>query len=1047
MSKQAQEIPQGQPQEVMGGGLTSGAVKQLIAREELVSTAIKDNTQLLFFNANGAWARIVSSVNTLTKQETLDLATGKKTIKEVTGNKNLAYNNVIMGGTLKQSTPSQPTSMGGGVNENLHNPINIDNEGYITAGDINNNAYNKYNSLGFRPTPGINSVSVTSKGTYGTLREAEVQVTVWTLEDLEMMQALYLRPGFTILLEWGHSLQLDSETKTIRKEIDFYRKFLTDKLNAQTIEKDLLDIVQNSDFNYDSMFGYVSNFSWSFRNDGGYDCSIKIISKGSILESLAVTFDPSNVYPSKQFTKWSEDKKKKEKQSIFHKLFAEIDKLRGIFNVFTNENFRTTTGAHFKEHLNSFLAFKLPNLEFKDTGWIDNDDVNEYWVPLYVVLDVYNNYISTLDATQEPQKGSKTRGRKLTQFYTGFQDTDPSATLYNKKTKYLTNEFHFSIDPVVCILPKKPASTKLVDTEKNILKWPDGSDTYPMGVISKNNFHKNVENAFKTKKLRGEPDDILNILLSVEFLQAELGKIVDASKDSDQNEGNDMVSFLRTILQAMNEAMGGINDLDVFYDEKDDLFYIVDRKVTPTLRQFIPTLSLTGLRSSISNLSIDSKISSNIGNMVSIAAQGSGGHTRDNIAPLLEWNRGLLDRHITHKSQKNTVGNEQITEKRDTPETERLKQWIEDYYDFWEEFNGKNYADNGDYDREALNNIKNYHKEFCQKWVVEKRIFKKEDPIPAPGVIPIELSFTIMGIAGLKIGQTFRIEEGLLPQSYSEKFGFIITGLSHSISNNNWTTDIKTQFYSIKPPSLEEIAAFEERYGANTEQYKPSTDTGGNSGPNIESTNPPIEGAKVNYDTVKASVVAKGYRWDDRDWAVNIVGIRNYNNFKNGKLPLTNKFDDIMTISWKENGVKKSEKFACTTDPGKYWLVESTNSAGTAILKEGQYINSHRFGTHKANPPGYVALVQANPVTVWRDRNGDSFYDFTNPQTGIFGINIHRASPSIRSGQITKWSAGCQVVDLDSSLQRILQVAKQASTKAGQKLFTYTLLNSNDLKV
>jgi hypothetical protein len=127
-----------------------------------------------------------------------------------------------------------------------------------------------------------------------------------------------------------------------------------------------------------------------------------------------------------------------------------------------------------------------------------------------------------------------------------------------------------------------------------------------------------------------------------------------------------MVSFLRIILQAMNEAMGGINDLDVFYDEKDDLFYIVDRKVTPALRQFIPTLSLTGLRSSISNLSIDSKISSNIGNMVSIAAQGSGGHTRDNIAPLLEWNRGLLDRHIVHKSQKNTVGNEQITEKRDT---------------------------------------------------------------------------------------------------------------------------------------------------------------------------------------------------------------------------------------------------------------------------------------------------------------------------------------------------------------------------------------------
>ena len=223
MSKVGKDIPQDNPKEVIGGGLNGSVVKQLIAREKLLSQNKRSKDHLLFFNSNGAWARLVSSINTITEEETKALADGTVTIKEVTGNKNLAYNNVLMGGVFKQTTPKNQTSIGSGLNQELHNPINIDSKGFITAGDINKAAYNKYGSLGFRPQPGITSVSVNSKGTYGTLREAEVQVTVWTLEDLEMMQALYLRPGYTILLEWGHSLQLDSETGTVNKEIDFYR--------------------------------------------------------------------------------------------------------------------------------------------------------------------------------------------------------------------------------------------------------------------------------------------------------------------------------------------------------------------------------------------------------------------------------------------------------------------------------------------------------------------------------------------------------------------------------------------------------------------------------------------------------------------------------------------------------------------------------------------------------------------------------------------------------------------------------------------------------
>ena len=1300
MSKEAQDIPQGQPQEVIGGGVAKGVVKQLIAREDLVSTYKRDNKQLLYFNANGSWARIVSSVNTLTKEETEGLATGKKTIAEINGSRTLAFNNVLMGGTMKPNTSEDfKGPFSGGVNTGkTHSPIIKDSEGYITAGDKKDAAYQKYESLGFRPTPGITGVAVKSKGTYGSLREAEISVTVWSLEELEMMQALYLRPGYTLLLEWGHSLQLDSTTKSVNQADQFYKKFLQDKVKSKDIETDLKQLVKESDYNYDSMFGYVSNFSWSFRQDGGYDCTVKLISKGSVLESIAVTFDPSFCYPPSQFEKIDADKKKTEKKSIYHKLFAELDKLQGTesrgveavaeagldvyvdnvddgvqavievvtgdfdeaadlavrmavrtatflknlpstffgdsealakqletpqstnakqvmvdtvfvnkwekllkrgstkydgdrkrwdanrgvmdleeeelvdyltksfgeygikfeeagsgdnlkataingkvfegecdntaplddFNetlrlmeflqensflpipevpenseptpevlqrtaqqeaaknsrsleqargflaiepIFTINSFNQTTGAYFKDNLNSFVAFRLKDLEYKDTGTFDNDDVNGYWLPLGIVLDVFNNYISIVNGTQEASPGTKTKGKKLTEFYTGWQDKDTTKQEYEKKLKYLTNEFHFSIDPLKCILPKKPKTVQLKDSKQEIIKWgtssfdgvPEGN-SYPMGLIWKNGFHYNVESAFNNGLLRGGEDDILNILIPVEFLKKELDKIIDKDKDSDQNEANNMVSFMRTILGGMTEALGGINDFDLFYDEGDDLFYIVDRKVTPPLKNFIPTLNLSGLKSTVTNLSIDSKISSNIASMISIAAQGTGGHTKDNIKPMLEWNRGLLDRHIIHKAQKNTVGGEQVTEKRESPEDDRLRKWVEEFQSYWEEFNGMDAFDNGDYNAAAVGNVKNYHKEFCKTWVVDKLIFKKESPIPPPGVIPVELSFTMMGIAGLKIGQAFKIAKGLLPQEYADRFGYIITGLSHNIKESKWTTDIKTQFYSMVPPTQAEIDAYEETHQSTVipaEEGKGGfKNTQGTTTAVILNEGTPIKGDKVDYDTIKAAVTAKGYQWDDREWAINMVGIRNYSPIVGGKLQVTDKFDDIFTVSWIENGNKKSEKFACTTEPGKtYTSVKYGNKKrGTAILKEQQYLNAYRVGTHKYDKDGdgkdsfgkavYPAFVQSGELIVWRDKTLDNVYDFVNPQTSKnLGINIHRAGKKGETRKIKNYSAGCQVLDKATSLHRLLQLASQAKSKINQKKYTYTLLNSNDITV
>ena len=47
--------------------------------------------------------------------------------------------------------------------------------------------------LGYRPMPGLTSVSIDSKGTLGSLREANISFKVWNMNQLNAIEALYFR--------------------------------------------------------------------------------------------------------------------------------------------------------------------------------------------------------------------------------------------------------------------------------------------------------------------------------------------------------------------------------------------------------------------------------------------------------------------------------------------------------------------------------------------------------------------------------------------------------------------------------------------------------------------------------------------------------------------------------------------------------------------------------------------------------------------------------------------------------------------------------------
>ena len=200
---------------------------------------------------------------------------------------------------------------------------------------------------------------------------------------------------------------------------------------------------------------------------------------------------------------------------------------------------------------------------------------------------------------------------------------------------------------------------------------------------------------------------------------------------------------------------------------------------------------------------------------------------------------------------------------------------------------------------------------------------------------------------------------------------------------------------------------------------------------------------KYRADHIKRALERKGYKFfESGDYNVNIVGVRN----SLTKNKVTNAFDDVMTLSYKKDGVWQYHEFDCTTDPGTHYMDSPiVESKGTAILKPGQYRGSHKIRKHQGR---YEALGQQRAVTVYRDNNRDDVYNLNqeNTDTGLFGINIHRATKYAgkKSTQVDKWSAGCQVIASNDDWTKFMKIMRKARDTWSNN-FTYTLIESEDI--
>ena len=196
-------------------------------------------------------------------------------------------------------------------------------------------------------------------------------------------------------------------------------------------------------------------------------------------------------------------------------------------------------------------------------------------------------------------------------------------------------------------------------------------------------------------------------------------------------------------------------------------------------------------------------------------------------------------------------------------------------------------------------------------------------------------------------------------------------------------------------------------------------------------------------EQIERAVKAKGYKWFEdaanKGYDVNVVGVRNNSPAVYRKV--TNVFDDWLTVTFKDS--LGNWNFFCwnaTTDPGKKGVQQYHNAKGVARLVPGQYRSTWMVDKHQGK---YDALCQRlGEVTVWRDGNKDLVFDEKVKDTGVFGINIHKAGTD--STWVENWSEGCQVFKRVKDFDEFMSICKRAAKIHGNK-FSYTLLESTDI--
>lgn len=848
--------------EFVGGPIDERVIKQIKIREDILGRKTTEDAEkyVQFKVGNNAWIRVISGVDTVENPGSADYTS------------NEARKYVLSGGALVWDGTKF-------LRRDAFNP----------SGRTERDRYYYTDVFGIRPEGGITGFTIKHKNRFGTVREANISFTVWSKEDLQTAENLYFRPGMTVITEWGNTSYFTNDKNyvdivTTKGVNEFFAQGQV--VSQEKVLQVLRDNTNSSDYNYDAFFGFISNFSWSLREDGGFDCTITVLSRGSILDSLSVIKGgarlngPFGRIEEKFFSK-AKPPTPKEPEEDPGFLRRGINKVGQYLDDFADwvKDGVTYADTELEEtqrlSLMHFFCLKAEEIDIEDLdeGYITFENFKS---PIYKVVngestgaEVENysksngpkgkalelNPVSKFIEEEYKKQGvyfdptallvagfnGKTTGEGKTafryislrnflalvnlSFLNGADQSIPRFSLKSTK-QYETFDNHFSFDPSSVILPKSPTQLELKASRRAIrlLSEIDDEDSLRQGAAQRT-LARQAEKEPYTKVLLNNtslhieaegvnaPEEILNIFISTKLIKENLDNLF--TKNTTELDSLNVLTFVNNVLSGVVSSLGGINELDIHYDEINDELSIVDRaKLLDDVitKNDIKIINISGLPNTVKTVNMQTKIASNLASMISISATSGTEGDPNNNPGLSAYNVGKRDRFKNNfapvkvdpadSNNEKPLSPEEVKEQEkakkeeEADKREKREKFFLNLFQAYTKFNNEKFFDlrtKGVYNEKKFDKLKGEKISRTKEALAKDHKVKKEAPA---NIIPIELSITLNGISGLVVGQVFRLDGTFLPDIYKDT-GFIITSLDATIENDKWFTTIKAQTFML----------------------------------------------------------------------------------------------------------------------------------------------------------------------------------------------------------------------------------------------------------
>ena len=141
--------------------------------------------------------------------------------------------------------------------------------------------------FGYTPPPGITSIDVKTLNK-GGLRSATINIIAHNILQFNIIDTLYLKLRYSMILEWGHNIYYNNKKELINNSIDLSGEFLDSNKSLSKLLSSVESNKVSSNGNYDALIGVAKNFTWNLMENGSYQITIDLISVGDIAESIQI---------------------------------------------------------------------------------------------------------------------------------------------------------------------------------------------------------------------------------------------------------------------------------------------------------------------------------------------------------------------------------------------------------------------------------------------------------------------------------------------------------------------------------------------------------------------------------------------------------------------------------------------------------------------------------------------------------------------------------------------------------------------------------------